>query len=137
VFLRRCALLAIVVLLACNKSNSPTAPGDPASLPHGRLAGVVTIGPNCPVQTDTNPCPTPPSAYGLRKVLVYDEKRTKLLFTVDIDEHGLYLIDLVPAKYVIDLKTTGIDKSGDVPANVTIQNNVVTKLDIRVDTGLR
>jgi len=135
---RLAAALALAVLLACNnKSPSPTAPLNQESLPHGRLSGVVTIGPNCPVETESNPCPTQPSAYALRKVLVYDEGKTKLIATVDIDEHGLYLIDLAPAKYLVDLKGAGIDRSGDVPAAVTIQNNVVTKLDIRIDTGLR
>ena len=129
--------LALAVLLACNKGSSPTALSDPASLPHGRLSGVVTIGLNCPVESDTNPCPTPPSAYALRKIVVYDQAKTKLIATVDIDEHGLYLIDLPPAKYLIDLKGAGIDRSGDVPTTVTIQNNVVTKLDINIDTGLR
>jgi hypothetical protein len=125
------------LLLACNKGSSPTSPTDPSSLPHGHLTGVVTIGPNCPVETETNPCPTPPSAYALRKILVFDEKRTRLIATVDIDEHGFYLIALVPGKYVVDLKPAGIDRSGDVPANVTIVNNAQTKLDIRIDTGLR
>jgi hypothetical protein len=135
--IRLAAALALAVLLGCNKSSSPTAPSDPASLPHGRLSGVVTIGPNCPVESQTNPCPTPPSAYALRKILVYDQAKTKLIATVDIDQHGLYFIDLPPAKYVVDLKRTGIDHSGDVPATVTIQSNVVTKLDINIDTGLR
>ena len=134
---RLAAALVLAVLLGCNKSSSPTAPLNQESLPHGRLSGVVTIGPNCPVETETNPCPTQPSAYALRKVLVYDEAKTKLIATVDIDEHGLYLIDLAPAKYLVELKAVGIDRSGDVPATVTIQNNVVTKLDINIDTGLR
>jgi hypothetical protein len=134
---RLAATLALAVLLSCNKSSSPTAPTDPASLPHGRLSGVVTIGPICPVQSQTNPCPTPPSAYAARKILVYDSAKTKLIATVDIDEHGFYLIDLPPAKYVVDLKHTGIDRSGEVPATVMIQTNVVTKLDINIDTGIR
>jgi hypothetical protein len=97
----------------------------------------VTIGPNCPVEQPNQPCPTPPSAYTLRKVLVYAPNRSTLLFTVDIDSQGLYSIDLIPADYVIDLKPTGMDRSPDVPTNVTIHANVVTRLDIRIDTGLR
>jgi hypothetical protein len=130
------AVLFAFLALACHNSDSPTAPGAAESLPHGTLNGTVTIGPNCPVET-TNPCPTPPSAYALRKVLVFDESREKVIATVDIDEHGFYRVDLVPAKYVVDLMKTGADKSPDVPANVTIQQNVVTKIDINIDTGLR
>lgn len=133
---KRAALLALFVL-ACHNSNSPTTPSNASTaLPHGTLEGTVTIGPNCPVET-ANPCPTSPSAYALRKVLVFNADRSEVIGTVDIDEHGFYRIDLVPAKYVVDLKPTGADRSGDVPANVTIQQNVVTRIDIRIDTGLR
>ena len=125
--------LLVSALMAC---SSPTAPSDQSTV-HGRLAGVVTIGPNCPVQSDTNPCPTPPSAYTLRKVLVYDEQRAHLLHTVDIDTQGLYVIDLAPAKYLVDLQRVGIDRSGDVPKVVEIHANTVTTLNIAIDTGLR
>lgn len=123
-----------LILLACH-GGSPTDPAE--SLPHGRLSGVVTIGPNCAVEQKDNPCPTPPSAYALRKVLVYDEPKMRLLYTVDIDSHGLYLIDLVPNRYTVDLQKVGIDRAAEVPATVEIHANVVTRLDINVDTGLR
>jgi hypothetical protein len=97
----------------------------------------VKIGPNCPVEQPGNPCPTPPSAYSLRKVLIYDEQKTRLLFTVDIDSQGLYFIDLLPGRYLVDLKRAGLDHSSDVPKVVDIRANVVTALDISIDTGLR
>jgi hypothetical protein len=125
--------LLVSALIAC---NSPTAPSNQQSV-HGRLSGVVTIGPNCPVQSDTNPCPTPPSAYTLRKVLVFDEQRAHLLHTVDIDTQGLYVIDLAPAKYLVDIQGVGIDRSADVPKVVEIHANTVTTLNINIDTGLR
>ena len=130
------AVLFAFLALACHNSDSPTAPGAAESLPHGTLNGTVTIGPNCPVET-TNPCPTPPSAYALRKVLVFDESREKVIATVDIDEHGFYRIDLVPGTYTIDLKKSGADRSADVPAKVTITQGIATVLNINIDTGLR
>ncbi len=131
----RRAIALLVILAACHASSGPTDPQ--TSQPHGRLSGLVKIGPNCPVESATQPCPTPPDAYALRKVLVYDEGRTKLLFTVDIDSQGLYVVDLLPAKYLIDVKKVGIDRTGDVPTVVEIRANTVTKLDISIDTGLR
>lgn len=125
--------LLVSALFAC---HSPTAPKDQPPV-FGRLAGVVTIGPNCPVQSETNPCPTPPSAYTLRKVLVFDEQRAHLLHTVDIDTQGLYVIDLAPAKYQVDFQGVGIDRSADVPKVVEIHANTVTTLNIAIDTGLR
>jgi hypothetical protein len=126
--------IGIILQLAC---HSPTSPDDARSQTHGRLSGVVTIGPNCPVETVGQPCPTQPSAYALRKVLVYDAQKSRLLFTVDIDSQGFYLIDLLPAKYVVDIKGVGLDRSKDVPATVEIHTNTVTRLDISIDTGLR
>jgi len=127
-----------LLLLAALACHGPTSPSDPASQqPHGRLAGTVKIGPNCPVEQPGNPCPTPPLAYSFRKILVYDEQKTRLLFTVDIDSQGLYFIDLFPGRYLIDLKRVGLDRSSDVPKVVDIRANVVTALNISIDTGLR
>ncbi|HVR41211.1 MAG TPA: hypothetical protein VMU84_19110 [Thermoanaerobaculia bacterium] len=127
-------LLAIALLIGCK--DSPTEPTQD-NRPRGRLAGVVTIGPNCPGPTTTTPCPTPPSAYAARKVRVYNETKSSLLFTVDIDSSGLYVIDLLPGKYTIDLQPFGIDHSAEVPAVVEIVARTVTTLDINIDTGLR
>jgi hypothetical protein len=126
--------LAALLQLAC---HSPTSPADVLPGPYGRLAGLVKIGPNCPVETATQPCPTPPSAYASRKILVFDEQRTKLLFTVDVDSQGLYFIDLMPGRYLVDLKSVGIDRSSDVPAVIDIHASDVTTLNISIDTGLR
>jgi hypothetical protein len=99
--------------------------------------GLVTIGPNCPVEQQGQPCPPPLDAYEKRKVLVYDEGKSKLLFTLDIDFRAAYRASLLPGKYTIDMQTIGIDRTTDVPAVVTIHANAVTRLDINVDTGIR
>ena len=130
------AIALLLLFAACHDSSSPTEPQQ-AEFVHGRLTGVVTIGPNCPVESTTQPCPTPPDAYALRKVLVYTEAKTVLLFTVDIDSQGLYLVDLPPARYTVDVKKAGIDRASGVPTIVEIKANTVTKLDISIDTGLR
>ena len=123
------AWLGLVALLACNNPTEPEI-----DIPRGRLFGVVTIGPNCPGPQE---CPTPPSAYRERKILVYNADRSRLLFTVDIDTTGAFLIDLPPASYVADLRGAGIDRTSDLPATVQIRANQVTRLDVRIDTGLR
>ena len=135
----RSLLLAIAVTacVAACRGGSPTSPDNQASIPHGRLSGTVTIGPNCGGPQRDPPCPTPPSAYAARKIQIYDEGRTNLLHTVDIDSSGFYSIDLVPGRYTVDLKPNGIDRSSEVPKVVTITANSVTVLDISIDTGLR
>jgi hypothetical protein len=136
--LKRAALAAILTILAaCNGSSSPTDPQE--SQPHGRLSGTVTIGPNCPgPATDSAGCTTPPDAYAARKILVYNAAKTTLLHTVDIDSRGLYTILLVPATYVLDLKTSSAaDRTSDLPANVTIETNATKVVNVNIDTGIR
>ncbi|MGZ7079655.1 MAG: hypothetical protein ACXVJT_09595 [Thermoanaerobaculia bacterium] len=132
---RRLAVVAIAAVLVACHGGSPTEPiGDRAT---GSLEGTVQIGPNCPVEQEGHPCPTPPEAYAMRKVLVYDEAKTNLLFTLDINSKGEYAAQLLTGKYTVDLKPNGIDRSAEVPAVVTIHANTVTRLDINIDTGLR
>jgi hypothetical protein len=130
-------VIALLMSIGC---HSPTSPNEGQGTPaeHGRLSGVVTIGPNCPGPQGVNPCPTQPSAYAARKILVYNEAKTNLRFTVDIDSQGLYVIDLAaPAKYTVDLKPNGIDRTSDLPKVVDIHANTVTRLDVNIDTGIR
>ena len=130
-WLARFSTLLLSLLLACG-GHSPTDPLD--SQARGRLDGVVTIGPNCPGPQD---CPTQPSEYALRKILVYNADRTQLVVTVDIDSQGLYAADLIPATYVVDLKGTGADRTSDLPKTVDIHAHVTTTLNVNIDTGLR
>jgi len=131
--LKRLAFLALLAV-ACG-GHSPTEPED--TRPRGLLFGVVTIGPNCPVEHQGEPCPPPPEAFTLRKVLIYDEARAKLLFTVDLDSRGSWRISLLPGKYTVDLKRVGIDTASGVPVVVTITASTDVQVDIQVDTGLR
>jgi hypothetical protein len=128
-------VMLILLAAGCHSPTSPNEGTTPAQ--HGRLSGIVSIGPNCPGPQTDNPCPTPPSAYAARKILVYNEAKTTLLFTVDIDSQGAYLIDLAPAKYTIDLKPNAIDKTSDLPKVVQILANNVTRVDVNIDTGIR
>ncbi|MEO6487640.1 MAG: hypothetical protein ABIO78_06850 [Thermoanaerobaculia bacterium] len=121
-----------VVLLFAIGCNNPTDPE--IEIPRGRLSGLVTIGPNCP---GPQQCPTPPSAYRERKVLVFNSDRSRLLFTVDIDSTGLYFIDLGAATYVVDIRGIGVDTTKDVPKAVQIRTSQVTRVDINIDTGIR
>jgi hypothetical protein len=134
------AVALLAVAIACHSPTSPTDgnSGSSSATEHGRLSGVVTIGPNCPgPEREGNPCPTQPSAYAARKILIYNEAKTNLLFTVDIDSQGLYVIDLAaPAKYTVDLKPNGIDHS-NLPTVVDIHANTVTRVDVNIDTGIR
>src|SRR5437899_3190750 len=128
-------VVAIAILILVTACHSPTSPSDTRAsssvTDHGRLSGIVTIGPNCPGPETSNPCPAQPSAYAARKILVYNAAKTNLLFTVDIDSQGAYFIDLAPAMYTVDLKPSGIDHTADLPKVVEIKSNDVTRLAVK------
>jgi len=96
----------------------------------GVLQGKVDIGPITPV-------PTSPEVYAARKVLVYDQGRSKLLYTISLGDNGNYLIELAPGKYAVDINHAGIDRSTDVPKTVVIEPGITVTLNISIDTGLR
>jgi hypothetical protein len=128
--------LALALAASCKGNESPTDPA--AAGPHGTLTGLVTIGPNCTNEQPSNPCPTPPTAYLARKIAVFDSPKTRQLHTVDIDTQGRYFIRLAPASYVVELQTTSaLDRTSDLPRTVTIRANVITTVDVKVDTGIR
>jgi len=136
-FRRYLLLVLAAALIGC---TSPTNPSDAAAVtvpPPGRLAGMVTIGPNCPGPTTTNPCTTPPEAYALRKILVYNEAKSELLHTVDINSQGAFAVDLAAGRYTVDLRGNGIDSTADLPKTVEVQANAVTTITVNVDTGMR
>ena len=131
--MKRALLLALAI--AAFGCESPTDP-DPLPGNTGRLSGLVTIGPNCPVAQGN--CPTPASAYDLRKILVYNAARERLLHTVDIDSRGAFLIDLpAPNTYVIDFRGSAADRTADLPKSVMVRPANVTSLSIAIDTGIR
>jgi hypothetical protein len=102
----------------------------------GVLQGKVDIGPITPVQPIT-PVPTSPEVYAARKVLVYDQGRSKLLYTVSLDNNGNYRIELAPGTYVVDINHAGIDRSSEVPKTIEITPDSTVVLNISIDTGLR
>ena len=131
---KKLLILMILVLAGCE--GGPTEPDPNEGVRRGLLFGLVTIGPNCPAAQE--PCPTPAEAYRARKILIFDENRTRVLFTVDIDSRGLYRIQLLPGqKYVVDLQGVGMDRTMDLPKTVTIIALTETRLDINIDTGIR
>src|SRR5687767_9169337 len=87
------------LVLTGSTCSSPTEV-DQAS---GILEGKVTIGPICPVEREGQPCPVPPEAFAARKILVFNESKSRVLETVSIDALGRYHVSLARGQYVIDI----------------------------------
>ncbi|MDD5190792.1 MAG: hypothetical protein PHE50_07105 [Dehalococcoidales bacterium] len=112
------------------------------SAPPGTLQGTVTIGPITPVQSSTGNPPVSGEVFAIRKILIYNPAGTVLINTVDIQQigqtdQGSYTIALNPGEYRVDINDNGLDRSSEVPKNISIKSGETMKLDINIDTGIR
>lgn len=114
-------------------------PGIPEA---GVLEGTITIGPIWPVEPPGGNPPIPTEVYKARKVLVYDEHRTKVIEKVNISpssdgDYGYYWVKLDPGMYIVDINHVGIDSSSDVPGEIEIKPGQTIEVNIDIDTGIR
>jgi hypothetical protein len=113
-----------------------------ACAPHpqefGTLEGHVSIGPLAPVVTEGEPEPTPaPEVYAAREVVVFGADGKTEVARLKIDASGNYRAELPVGTYVVDINHTGIDTAKDLPKEISITSQGVTRLDIGIDTGIR
>ncbi|MEW6658732.1 MAG: carboxypeptidase-like regulatory domain-containing protein [Thermodesulfobacteriota bacterium] len=101
----------------------------------GTLSGRVTLGPLSPVEgPGSKPARVPASGV---KLLVYGPARQEMA-TVETDKEGRFRIDLPPGSYQVEMgPKKGKEFTKDLPATVTITGGRETRLDIRLDTGMR
>lgn len=104
----------------------------------GVLEGRVTIGPLVPVKREGELEPTPnPEVYAAREIVVYKENGKTEFTRLKIDVSGNYRAELPVGIYIVDINHSGIDTAVDLPKEVEITNQGVTRLDIDIDTGIR
>jgi len=122
-------VVGIISLLLAGCGGGDTQPGI--------LEGTVTIGPIWPVERPGESPPIPCEVYEARKVMVYDQKGSKLIKQVDLDCQGCYRVELKHGVYTVDINRIGIDSSSDVPKKVEIRPGETFTLNIDIDTGIR
>ncbi len=111
-----------------------------ASIPQetGVLAGDVTIGPLIPVVREGVPEPTPgPEVYAARKIIVLSQDGRREIARVSIEADGAYQVVLPVGRYLVDIAGSGIDRGVDLPQEIEIFGDQITRLDIDIDTGIR
>jgi hypothetical protein len=101
----------------------------------GTLIGRVTMGPMFPVGRSGDP-DAPAAVPGAR--IVISSMDGQEIASAVTDKAGGYRVPLPPGSYRIDmppLASGGFTK--DLPVTVTIATGQETRLDIRIDTGIR
>ena len=103
----------------------------------GMIVGKVTIGPNCPVEQEGIPCPTPPEAYAAREFLILNSDK-KQVANFRANAEGNFNVVLPPGTYTITSAKMGIGfMSGDLPKTITIKPGQTITFNIDIDTGIR
>ncbi len=101
----------------------------------GTLTGAITLGPVSPVERPgIKPALVP--APGV-KLLILTPARQEIA-AVTTDAGGQFRVDLPPGTYQVKMAPRkGKEFTKDLPATVTITPGQETRLDIRLDTGIR
>ena len=124
-------ILGLLVLAGCtdNQVASNTS--------MGFLQGKVTIGPNCPVETEDDPCLADPSVYASHKLLIIGGSGNTVQ-EVSMDDSGNYRTELPPGTYTVDFVPHDIGRPGSfLPPRTEIRAGETTILNINIDTGIR
>ncbi len=96
------------------------------------IEGLVLVGPQCPVQSQDDPCPDLPyqAWIGIRRVRGGFVTRTRS------DESGHFRVGLRPGAYVLEPESGGPFPFAP-EEEVTVAPDVFTAVTIHFDTGIR
>ena len=125
-------VLITVVAAAC---AAPAERGEPGSAaPEGTLVGSAIVGPGCPVEIEGEPCGSQPAA-GARFVI--RGAAGEVIARATAGDDGAFAVSLPPGRYVVELDPRGVELAKELPAEVGIVGGRETRLDVRIDTGMR
>jgi hypothetical protein len=120
-------VIAMLVLAGCS------APAQEM----GVLEGSVTMT-MLPVAKEGLPEPSPaPEAWAVRHVVISSPDGKEQVAQAQIGPQGTYRVELPVGAYSVDINHTGMDQGIDLPRMVEIHSDIVTRLDIKIDTRVR
>jgi hypothetical protein len=129
---RRAALLGLTLVVACEGSAIVS------ETPQGILAGQVTVGPNCPVEMEDEPCPPPPGTFESIRVLVYTAGGDERMATVHPGSDGHFELRLPVGIYRVVLEhTIGLPGTPPEVREARVDAGLTTTIAFDVDTGIR
>ncbi|HWR25991.1 MAG TPA: hypothetical protein VN278_07105 [Methanosarcina sp.] len=133
----RKAIITVGILLTAFFAAGCLEQDNGTDLKTGYLEANVTIGPLCPVEPCTISDSQKTEIYSARKIQIYTKNREKLVKELGPDPDGQIKTALEEGKYIVDMKPLGIDRTADLPAEVTILSGKTVYLKISIDTGIR
>jgi hypothetical protein len=101
----------------------------------GSIFGHVTIGPNCPVEQEGKPCPTPPETYTSREAIVYGSDSVTVKDRIHLSTEGSYMFTLPAGQYYVQISPAGIGEGEKKPA--VVKADQTTEVNFDIDTGIR
>jgi len=121
------AALVILLVGACSVSPQEI----------GTLEGHASMT-MAPVLREGLPEPTPaPEAWAVRQIVVLQQDGRKEVARVQIGPQGNYQVQLPAGTYLLDINHVGMDQGIDLPQTVEIYGGQVTRLSVKIDTGVR
>lgn len=122
------SILALVVVACGSEAPAPGA-GDQG------VRGVVLLGPQCPVVTESSPCPDVPLPGVTIRVLQDGEPLDE---TATSDESGRFELRLPPGDYTLEaIVPEGGPGMFAKPVDVTVPASGFVDVVVSVDTGIR
>lgn len=127
-------IFGLLLFFSCDQQQEQKS-GD------GILAGKVTIGPLCPVETDPpDPgCLPTEETYKAWPIAVLSANGNHLITQLHPNLDGTYNVELSGGNYLVNLENQSSygPGSSNLPSFIEISPSDTTYLDIDIDTGIR
>lgn len=102
----------------------------------GRISGVLSIGPICPVEREGVPCPVPAEAYRARPIVVYDTNGNEVTRVTASTVDGTFMIEVSAGTYDIGVESaSAIERTPKQRVTIGSDQDISIRFD--VDTGIR
>lgn len=126
--MKRLALVLVVALAAGASCGGAGGEGDGTS----GIRGNASVGPMCPVVTQSSPCPDVP----YQGTVVATNTETGQEFTVETNAKGVFELPLAPGTYEVSIVSEASPPFAK-PQTVTVQQGSFARVTVSVDSGIR